>query len=212
MDLLCTQDALHVMAPSQVSEPDLLKLLSTATTACNKAATGDAAEEARAVDTLKLLASHAVSSELLMKTDAGKKVKKLAKTGSDAIKSAANAAIDAWKECVRLEQSKKASVAAVDPIKDEGKATAQDCQQLPSGTDRQTSSLTAMASQGSMDFGSLPSPKGGSSTRLIGQPARCNDPTRNKIRGLLAEALAAACSDETPDECDPCKVAALAWS
>ena len=42
-----------------------------------------------------------------------------------------------------MEQSKKASVAAVDPIKDEGKATAQDCQQLPSGTDRQTSSLTA---------------------------------------------------------------------
>ena len=188
-------------AMKPITESELLKLISTATTACTKASEGDAAEEIRAVDTLKVLASHAVSSELLSKTEAGKKVKKLTKLTSEAIKVAANSTIDAWKECVRQEQALKASVS--NQKKEEIQAAAKVSSALP---DMERHSSLASSPSGA-DLGNIPTPKGGGISKLIGQPARCGDPTRNKIRDLLAETLALACSDEIPAECDPCKVA-----
>jgi len=173
-----------------ITEPELLKLLSAATSA----------EESRAVDALRVLASHAVSSELLSKTEAGKKVKKLTKLTSDAVKGAANATIDAWKECVRQEQALKAS--AGDQKKEERPAVVTEGS---SGALSEMGRQSSLANMSGADLGSIPTPKGPS--KLKGQPVRCGDPTRNKIRDLLAETLALACSDEIPEECDPCKVA-----
>ena len=137
------------------------------------------AEEARAIDALKLLAAHVVTSDLLMKTEAGKKLKKISKIqgASEAIKSAANSCIDAWKDCVRLEQSKKAAAPKSEVEKVE--------EEPASGTGRENSTMSvSLASQQSLgDLGGAPTPKFGKSegSKLVGQPARCNDATRNKV-------------------------------
>ena len=217
----------------QVSEQELLKLISAAATASTKAAGGDAAEDTRAVDALKLLASHVVSSDLLMKTDAGKKVKKISKTigASEAIRAAANACIDAWKDCVRQEQSKKTIAGEQKKAEDEKAGGRVGPTPKTVGLEDSKVASVSMSSQQSMDFSSIPTPKAGGGGKLKGQPARCNDATRNKvgagmkhgqnifrpptftnasyvqIRDLLAEALVMAVTDETPEECDPCKVA-----
>ncbi len=178
-----------------ISEVELTKLLSSAVSSSSKAEQGDATEQARAIDALKVLSKAVVTSELLLKTDAGKTVKKLSKHTVASIKAAAGSCMDAWKNCVRQEQSKKAETKqqpdadAAEPSSSQPPDAAA-ASTTPSGVERQDS------------LGSAPS-----FSKLKGRPARSGDSMRDKIRDLLAEALAAACSDEVPAECDPCKVA-----
>jgi transcription elongation factor S-II len=194
-----------------ISETELVRLLALAGTASGKAENGDAAEEERAVDALKVLGRSLITSALLLKTDAGKTVKKLSKHENSNIKVAANATMEAWKECVRQEQLKKSS----NSMKKEGSSDATDSTQgnlasAVSGPDSKDSLPMSLNGSRLMSVNSMDS-LGGASTpsasKLKSQPKRSGDITRDKIRDLLAEAIATALSDEVPTECDPCRVA-----
>jgi transcription elongation factor S-II len=69
--------------------------------AATPAAVADRAEEGRAVDALKALARLPVTAALLRDTDAGKRVNRLCKSASSRIADAASAAVAAWKASVR---------------------------------------------------------------------------------------------------------------
>ncbi|GAX86225.1 hypothetical protein CEUSTIGMA_g13638.t1 [Chlamydomonas eustigma] len=193
-----------------ISEAELVRLLSLAGTSSGKAENGDTAEEERAIDALKILGRSVITSALLLKTDAGKTVKRLSKHDNNNIKSAANATMEAWKECVRKEQMKKSSsmkkeagIDATDSVQGNHASAAPE----PDSKDSAAGSLSSlrMSSVSSMDsLGGASTP---SAPKLKGRPKRSGDSTRDKIRDLLAEAISTALSDEVPSECDPCRVA-----
>lgn len=164
-----------------ITELELVKLLKAAADACDKATQDDAAEERRAVDAIKVLGQQQVTADLLAKTDAGKKLRKLTKHSSQKIAAAATAAVDAWKECVRQEQTAKAN-------------------NKPSGSEKEGSE-PPYSSQGAGSQGLDRS----TSNKLVLEPAKTGDDTRDKIRKLLAEALAAALTQDMFG--DPCAMA-----
>eukprot|EP00955_Chlamydomonas_euryale_P096491 365014-Chlamydomonas_euryale.AAC.15 len=191
-------------------EVELMKLLNAVVASASKAEGGDSSEEGRAVDALKALAKEPVTADLLSKTAAGKKVKKLCKHASAAIKAAATATVDAWMERVRQEQKAKPALAPA-PAAAAAAATGQsqeanplDSQPSASGRPALSSGISigldSQDSQGLSSAGSLPS-----SSKLTTRPARCGDMTRDKIRDLLADALALAANSETL--ADPAEVA-----
>lgn len=168
-----------------IAEVELNKLLAAAQDASSKASDGDKAEERRAVDALKVLAQQQVTADLLAKTEAGRRVKKLSKHNISSIAAAAAAAVDAWKECVRLEQAGKAS----------SKPTPQPSQNSGSVSNKAEQSSEA----GTPSLGRSPSNK------LVLEPAKTGDDTRDKIRKLLADTLASALTGDVFG--DPCATA-----
>lgn len=181
---------------ASIREQDLAKLVQSATEACKAAEGGDKAEEQRALDALKLLQKETVTAELLQKTDAGKKVKKLCKHPSQAVVDAALGVVEAWKNCVR------ASGGAGTPRKPSGTLDSAG-PSLESTLSLQPS--TSLPNQGP---GSGGGKEGAASTldrapssstshqpppaALKARPAKCGDDTRDKVRVLLAESLIAA--------------------
>lgn len=188
------------MASSSAKEVELVKLLSAAITASTKAEDGDAAELQRAVDALKQLAKQPVTADVLAKTEAGKKVKKLCKHNSSAIKDAANAVIDAWKTAVRNEQAKGNTA---QPAVSKADTPALESQEEPStsGGLARPGSTGGLSSQGSLGRGNSDA----AAPKLTSYPKHCGDSTRDKIRDLLAEALNLAAADGVPG--DPCAAA-----
>mmetsp|Transcript_8328 Transcript_8328/g.17810 ORF Transcript_8328/g.17810 Transcript_8328/m.17810 type:complete len:315 (+) Transcript_8328:22-966(+) len=163
------------------SEAEVLKLVTTAQSSCAKAEAGDVAEESRAVDALKALGKLKVTADLLMKTDAGKKVKKLCKHSSSTIKQAAAATVESWKECVK-QNSKSSSEAAVGASDDQPSGSGRASQ--PEFLAGSASGLASQSSLGTASSGGLPTYK------LTSKPPRSGDDTRDKIRDLLAEIFA----------------------
>mmetsp|Transcript_26665 Transcript_26665/g.67928 ORF Transcript_26665/g.67928 Transcript_26665/m.67928 type:complete len:304 (-) Transcript_26665:396-1307(-) len=170
-----------------ITEVELNKLLSAAQDACTKASDGDKAEEGRAVDALKVLAQQQVTADLLGKTEAGKRVRKLTKHTSSKIAEAANSAVEAWKECVRLEQASKTG----------SKSASVPSQQGSTGNNKEASQEQGGAGSQGMERAT--------SNKLVLEPAKTGDDTRDKIRKLLAEALATALSGDLFG--DPCATA-----
>ena len=170
-------------------EAQLSKLVSSALSSSKLAEEGDVAEEGRAVEALKLLAKTEVSAALLSKTEAGKLVKKLFKHPSKSISSTANTVIDAWKEAVRVEQAKKKHALATASTAGAGA--------------REPLQLDKASSLEFGDAGPLSPPTQQGTLSL--KPASSGDSTRDKIRGLLAEALAGGLSADVFG--DPCALA-----
>ena len=87
-----------------VSAAELSKLVSNAVEAGRLAEEGDAAEQGRAVDVLKVLQKQIVNAALLKDTDAGKKINKLSKSSNSTIAAAAAQVVQAWKESIKQQQ------------------------------------------------------------------------------------------------------------
>ncbi|KAJ9510236.1 hypothetical protein QJQ45_015719, partial [Haematococcus lacustris] len=181
-----------------MNEATLSKLLGSAIESARKAEAdaNDSAEEARAIDALRVLAQQQVSMELLGKTAAGKRVKKLEKHPCAGIAAAAAKAVEAWKECVRKEKSVPAPPS---PLQQQPAAATASAPTLARPTPAPSTSQSGPSTQqqGSMD----PSKP----QRLTLEPAKTGDETRDKIRKLLAEALALAVSENACG--DPCTAA-----
>jgi transcription elongation factor S-II len=92
-----------------VTAAELTKLVSNAVEAGRLAEEGDAAEQRRAVDVLKLLQKQIVTAVLLKDTDAGKKINKLAKSSDSTLAAAASQVVQAWKERIKNQQDGKTS-------------------------------------------------------------------------------------------------------
>lgn len=90
---------------SLTTEIELNKLVSTAVTSSKEAEDGDIAEEERAVDVLRVLQRTPVTAELLVKTEAGKKIKRLCKHASTKISVASSAVVEAWRDAVRAQST-----------------------------------------------------------------------------------------------------------
>lgn len=90
---------------SLTTEIELNKLVSTAVTSSKEAEDGDIAEEERAVDVLRVLQRTPVTAELLVKTEAGKKIKRLCKHASTKINAASSAVVEAWRDAVRAQSA-----------------------------------------------------------------------------------------------------------
>ncbi|KAJ9508471.1 hypothetical protein QJQ45_012004 [Haematococcus lacustris] len=183
-----------------MNEATLSKLLGSAIESARKAEAdaNDSAEEARAIDALRVLAQQQVSMELLGKTAAGKRVKKLEKHPCAGIAAAAAKAVEAWKECVRKEKSVPAPPSPLQqqPASATASASAPTLAR-PTPAPSTSQSGPSTQQQGSMD----PSKP----QRLTLEPAKTGDETRDKIRKLLAEALALAVSENACG--DPCTAA-----
>jgi hypothetical protein len=171
------------------TEGELVKLISSAQTSCAKAEEGDAAEEKRAVDILRVLAKAEVTAALLGKTDAGKKLRKLCKHASAGIAGAANAAVEAWKDAVRGEKARQASGKLDDAAAPSDAAGAVD------GSQPRLPSLASQLSGAGSDLPEPASTSGGAQQppfdiKGLPKAARSGDSTRDKIRDLLVESLA----------------------
>jgi hypothetical protein len=168
-----------------ITETDLTKLLSTAESAAKRAETdtADVAEEGRAVDALRVLGQQTVTADLLAKTAAGKRVKKLEKHPSKKVASEAAATVAAWKECVRKEQASK-----------------------PREGSQPESEAPSAGEDGSQPANGSTLAKAPSNRLVLDRdPEKTGDETRDRIRKLIKEALAPAV---TPDNFgDPCAVA-----
>ncbi|KAG1679637.1 hypothetical protein FOA52_006154 [Chlamydomonas sp. UWO 241] len=196
-----------------VLEAELQKLLSAASASAGKAEGGDNAEEGRCVDVLKVMGKEMVTAELLAKTDAGKRVKKLCKHTSGAIKAAATATVDAWKECVRAEQKARpveggeASKASAGTPSGTGSQQPKcDESSAPSGSGRpglDSVGSGVLESQDSLNTG----PPAVKKSAATARPARCGDSTRDKIRDLLTDALSLAVKDDA--NLNPAEIAVL---
>lgn len=206
--------------PTMVSSDELIRLVAAAEGAASKAAlafkeSGAAPSSAstdpdaqRAVDALRVLGQQQVSVEVLGRTEAGKRLKKLTKHACSAVGAAAQAAINAWKECVRKEQarggagkqeqaggSKPAAAAApAGPASTSGAADgSQGAAAGGAGGDEGAAAAATTAEarrQASQEPASCSAPQQPRAGSL--EPARTGDETRDKIRKLLAEALAKA--------------------
>ncbi|KAF5830250.1 transcription factor S-II, central domain-containing protein [Dunaliella salina] len=199
-----------------IAEVELNQLVNAAVNACKKASEtegGDVSEVGRAVDALRVLAQQQVSAELLARTEAGKRLRKLTKHTSSDVCQAAAAAIDAWKECVRKDQ---AAAAKEKPAPSQQTPVKQEQHQGP-GSSSQAGAGAADGGQGNAageggngrasqePGGEGPSTSAGGGSRqqpMNLDPPKTGDETRDKIRKLIAEALSLALASGVDG--DPC--------
>ncbi|PNH08820.1 Transcription elongation factor A protein 1 [Tetrabaena socialis] len=190
-----------------LSEADLNTCLKVLESSDKSAAGGDRAEESRMLDVLKQLRSRTVTADLLKRTNAGKRLNKFCKHDSQAVSQAAKTAVEAWKQCVKQEQLQAEQAAgaaegqqhhsaepAAAPVRSTVGALA-DGPARPSSTDRPGSGAAELRRQPS-----APRPAAGSLARSLSagtpggafavNPPRCGNDTRDKVRVMLAEALA----------------------
>ncbi|KAL4855393.1 Transcription elongation factor TFIIS [Chlorella vulgaris] len=172
-----------------VTAAELGKLVETVLTAVKKADDGDSAEQQRAVDGLKLLKKQRVNTKVLGATQAGKRIKALAKHSRPDVAAAATAVIAAWKDAVRQEAADNTAAIAGD-----GKAAAS------TAGGPASSRQTAPSSSGPGDGGGGTQP-GSQQTVDAAAPAqlppaldpeavpRSGDSVRDKCRQHLASAF-----------------------
>ncbi|KAG2422773.1 hypothetical protein HXX76_015793 [Chlamydomonas incerta] len=155
------------------------------------------------LDVLKQLQKRGVTADLLKRTNAGKRLNKFCKHASEAVSKSAKAAVEAWKQCVKKETAEggdgaeggSSQPAKAPAAEDSAAAGARDG---PSTTAPAPASAPPLASAASV--GGLRS--AGSSQQLLTRqpsasssgfsvdPPRCGNDTRDKVRCMLAEALA----------------------
>ncbi|KAG2486265.1 hypothetical protein HYH03_015089 [Edaphochlamys debaryana] len=163
-----------------ISESDLNTCLKTLESSSQGAADGDRAEESRMLDVLKQLQKRRVTADLLKRTSAGKRLNKLCKHGCNAVSQAAKAAVEAWKQCVKQEQQGDQQPEAADGAAEEPEQAP--LEERPSGSGRRASE-----SQPPSQLQRQPSTSSGP---FKVDPPRCGNDTRDKVRTMLAEALA----------------------
>jgi transcription elongation factor S-II len=146
-----------------ITTPELSQLVSTLVSAAGAAPESNS-EVARATDVLKQLRKVSVTAQQLKETDAGKKVNKLKKHSCQAIADAAVTVIEAWKNCVKQEPPQAAPF---------------DANAAPSTTTEPSSR-------------SDPKPKNNTKPPAPIKTKTTGDPTRDKIRNIMADALAQA--------------------
>ncbi|KAG2427388.1 hypothetical protein HYH02_014608 [Chlamydomonas schloesseri] len=157
------------------------------------------------LDVLKQLQKRGVTADLLKRTNAGKRLNKFCKHASDAVSKSAKAAVEAWKQCVKKETAGDggdgAEVGASQPGKaPEDSAVGAGGREGPSASAGTSAPASTAAPASGASGGGLRS--AGSSQQLLTRqpsasssgfvvdPPRCGNDTRDKVRCMLAEALA----------------------
>ncbi|KXZ53039.1 hypothetical protein GPECTOR_8g404 [Gonium pectorale] len=179
-----------------ISEDDLNTCLKTLESCSKNAADGDRADESRMLDVLKQLQKRAVTADLLKRTNAGKRLNKFCKHSCDAVSAGAKAAVEAWKQCVKQETQaadggsgcEQAGAAEAGP-RPGGPAAAAAAPAGPATTPAPSAGPATASRTGSGGPASLPR-QPSSSLPFTVNPPRCGNDTRDKVRGMLAEALA----------------------
>ena len=181
-----------------ISESDLNTCLKTLESSSQGAADGDKAEEARMLDVLKQLQRRGVTADLLKRTNAGKRLNKFCKHASDAVSKSAKAAVEAWKQCVKKETADGgdtaeggASQPAKAPMANDSAAGGREGQPLAGASAAPASGTSGggLRSAGSSQQLLTRQPSASSSGFSV-DPPRCGNETRDKVRSMLAEALA----------------------
>ncbi|KAI7837502.1 hypothetical protein COHA_008693 [Chlorella ohadii] len=177
---------------------ELNKLLETVVAAAKKAEGGDAAEQGRALDGLKALRKQPVNTKLLSETQAGRRVKALAKHPVKQLAAAAAEVVAAWKELVRKEvDSGAASGAAAASLATSAAGSSKGGAALPRAASQSTvGQADELGSQpasqqtvgGGGSSGAPPAAAAGPPLDLSGL-ARTGDNIRDKCRQNLAQAF-----------------------
>ncbi|GLC36228.1 hypothetical protein PLESTB_001366200 [Pleodorina starrii] len=179
-----------------ISEADLNTCLKTLESCGKGAADGDRAEESRMLDVLKQLQRRAVTADLLKRTNAGKRLNKFCKHSCDAVAQAAKAAVEAWKQCVKQEQQADGGDADEYDAAAQRGAPASTSQAAPRAPAAVAGKVPGPAAGGGSGAAArAPGPSSNSlqrqtSTPFTVDPPRCGNDTRDKVRSMLAEALA----------------------
>lgn len=176
-----------------VTAAELTKLVEAVLAAAKRAEGGDAAEQGRAVDGLKALKRQRVSTKLLSETQAGKRVKALAKHPKPDIAAAAGEAVAAWKDAV-VKEAAAGAAAAKEGSSAGAAAAAAAAEGEPSSqqTAAPAAAQPAAAAAPPLDLGSLP---------------RSGDPLRDKCRQNLAQAFHLAVGEGVEGDAAVCGVA-----
>ncbi|CAN0879540.1 Transcription elongation factor TFIIS [Linum grandiflorum] len=198
----------------------------------------DGPEVERCVDALKLLGKFPVTFEILASTQVGKRLRTLTKHPIAKIQNMASDLLDRWKKLVVDESSKrKAQVGSTENGVKAGKPSSAAKSAKPSTATKADKPSTAGKADKPSSAGAVKNeikgqPLNGKTEKTVkkekepsfskkpatsrpsrGSPPKCNDPLRDKVRELLAEALekvAGEAGDHHKDEvnsCDPLHVA-----
>jgi transcription elongation factor S-II len=179
-------------------------------------AVADAAEEGRAVDALKALAKLPVTAALLRDTDAGKRVNRLCKSPSTRIADAATAAVAAWKASVRAAAaSSGGNGGAAANAASQGSVPPPPENKKPEEEEEQPAAAAKAAAAGGSEGAARPPsssapppPSTAAAATTTTDPAappahdpppRTGDPRRDKLRAVLAAALALALPEIAAD-------------
>eukprot|EP00898_Chlorokybus_atmophyticus_P007461 jgi/Chlat1/7716/Chrsp66S07186 len=157
--------------------------------AADKAEASSGADVDRAVDGLKHLTKVKVTTELLVQTQLGRLVRKLAKHPSEKIAKAATALVEHWKQAVAQETS-------LDSPKSKSVGSSQASVKPPSPKIEKVRQNGLAANGHNKPSNTRPAQPARPSP--LSKPAASGDPTRDKLRQLMAEALQLA---EHEDEC-----------
>ncbi|KAH9546346.1 hypothetical protein CY35_12G091000 [Sphagnum magellanicum] len=209
---------------------ELVELFEKASKAADRAVADAevvAAEEARCIEALKAMGTLPVSTSLLMSTQVGKQLRKLTKSPSRKIGNAAQDLLDAWKKVVATEAALKNGTS---PGANKSPSPKQDSQAAKSTSmvvkaekvthSKVEAKVTKVESKVQINSSSrvsvspaaAPSPSG-AGPKLGNIPKSGGDPTRDRVRELLVEALAKVCNEATDKDLerartiDPIKVA-----
>ncbi|WIA30738.1 hypothetical protein OEZ86_000805 [Tetradesmus obliquus] len=184
-----------------IAATELAKLVASASEAAKAADSGDAAQQGRCLDILKLLAKSYVTAGLLKETDAGKKVNRLSKSADAKVAAAAAAAVQAWKDCVKRQAQEAGS-------------NQPELSSQPSfGTTNSGGGLNGSSQQQQQQqqreqpAASKPSGGSGKASGPARPPPKTGDGKRDKIRLLLCDGLCLV-PDEQRGGQDPGEVAA----
>ncbi|GIL77933.1 hypothetical protein Vretimale_6533 [Volvox reticuliferus] len=175
-----------------ISEADLNTCLKTLESCGKGAADGDRAEESRMLDVLKQLQKRAVTADLLKRTNAGKRLNKFCKHSCESVSQAAKAAVEAWKQCVKQEQQQADSgdLEASEVAAQRG-APASTSQMVSRAPPAKPSVAPSGSGAGFRPAQPSPQPpQRQASSSFTVDPPRCGNDTRDKVRIMLAEALA----------------------
>ncbi|KAK6121958.1 hypothetical protein DH2020_044297 [Rehmannia glutinosa] len=184
-------------------------------------------EEDRCLDALKRLKKFPVNYQVLLSTQVGKRVRQLTKHKSNKIKALASDVIGIWKTIIVKEtmQNKKNEDVDNDDFVKTKPAVAEtnvvnNIQRINSFKTEQKSRTNPFATPNSdkalksETFSSVEIEKVQKiEGRKLNSLAYCNDPMRDKVREILAEALCKVCNeidDDSKDKvngCDPYRVA-----
>jgi transcription elongation factor S-II len=190
-----------------IAATELAKLVGSASEAAKGADGGDAAQQGRCLDILKLLAKSHVTAGLLKETDAGKKVNRLSKSTDAKIAAAAAAVVQSWKDCVKRQaqeagsnQPELSSQPSFGTTTSGGAVNGGSSQQQQ----QQQREQPAVSKPSSGSGGSSGSGKASGPVR---PPPKTSNGKRDKIRQLLCDGLCLVPDDQRAGQ-DPGEVAA----
>jgi transcription elongation factor S-II len=186
-----------------IAATELAKLVASASEAGKAADAGDAAQQGRCLDILKLLAKSHVTAGLLKETDAGKKVNRLSKSTDAKVAAAAAAVVQAWKDCVK-KQAQEAGNSQPELSSQPSFGTTVSSGAVNGGSSQQQQREQPVASKPSVTASSSSSGKASGPVR---PPPKTGDGKRDKIRQLLCDGLCLVPDDQRGGQ-DPGEVAA----